>query len=158
MQEQFVTYEISLKLKELGFDEECLASYYTDDERNYSKNGEYDVRKKLSSSIDFDPFKNDFDNFYKNSDKDYYVAAPLWQQVIDWFRKEYDMFIQINPNNYFDTFVNSYSYEAKCKVYKNKELDGTVVVRDTNNSHLFYSSEEAREQAILKAIELCKNN
>lgn len=31
MKEQFVTYEIALKLKELGFDEKCVASYYTYD-------------------------------------------------------------------------------------------------------------------------------
>ena len=31
MKKQFVTYEIALKLKELGFDEECLAIYYKDD-------------------------------------------------------------------------------------------------------------------------------
>ena len=28
MEEQFVTYEIALKLKELGFDEKCLVWYY----------------------------------------------------------------------------------------------------------------------------------
>ena len=27
MQKQFVTYEISLKLKDLGFDEKCLGCY-----------------------------------------------------------------------------------------------------------------------------------
>lgn len=136
IKKQFCNYEIALKLKELGFDKECLASYYTDDERNYSKNGEYDVRKKLSSSIDFDPFKNDFDNFYKNSDKDYYVAAPLWQQVIDWFREKYDVNIHVYKSVY-----GGYGFRIK-------ETD----------SYLYFSYEEAREQAILKAIDLCKNN
>jgi hypothetical protein len=28
MEEQFVTYEIALKLKELGFDEECFAIFF----------------------------------------------------------------------------------------------------------------------------------
>ena len=28
MKEQFVTYEIALKLKELGFDEPCIAYYF----------------------------------------------------------------------------------------------------------------------------------
>ena len=81
MNKQFVTYEIALKLKELGFNEKCLASYYTDDERNYGKGDIYDCRRKLSSSIDFDPFKEEFDNFYINSNETYYVSAPLWQQV-----------------------------------------------------------------------------
>ena len=34
MKEQFVTYNIALKLKELGFDEECLA-YYIDPENPF---------------------------------------------------------------------------------------------------------------------------
>ena len=156
MKEQFVTYEIALKLKELGFDEPCLASYYTDDERNYVKDGTYDCRQKISSSIDFDPFKEEFDNFYINSNETYYVSAPLWQQVIDWLRDEHDIVIEITRQKYFDTYANSYAYEVVCKVYKNKDLEGSVVIRDNKNNHIFYSYEEAREQAILKAIELCQ--
>ena len=157
MEKQFVTYEIALKLKELGFNEKCLASYYTDDERNYDKGDIYDCRRKLSSSIDFDPFKEEFDNFYINSNETYYVSAPLWQQVIDWLRNEHDIVIEIVRQKYFDTYANSYAYEVVCKVYKNKELEGSVVIRDNKNNHIFYSYEEARERAILKAIELCKN-
>ena len=78
--------------------------------------------------------------------------------IIDWFREKYDIVIEIFRQKYFDTYVNSYAYETICKVYKNRELDGSVVIRDNKNSHIFYSFEEAREQAILKAIELCKNN
>ena len=156
MKEQFVTYEIALALKELGFNKPCLASYYTDDERNYAKDGTYDCRQKISSSIDFDPFKEEFDNFYINSNETYYVSAPLWQQVIDWFRDEHDIVIEIIRQKYFDTYANSYAYEVVCKVYKNKELEGSVVIRDNKNNHIFYSYEEAREQAILKTIELCQ--
>ena len=92
MKEQFVTYEIALALKELGFDEKCLASYYTDDERNYDKGDIYDCRRKLSSSIDFDPFKEEFDNFYINSNETYYVSAPLWQQAFNWIFKQLDFY------------------------------------------------------------------
>ena len=154
MKEQFVTYEIALALEELGFNKPCLASYYTDDERNYAKDGTYDCRQKISSSIDFDPFKEEFDNFYINSNETYYVSAPLWQQVIDWIRNEHDIVIEIVRQKYFDTYANSYAYEVVCKVYKNKELEGSVVIRDNKNNHIFYSYEEAREQAILKAIQI----
>ena len=149
MNKQFVTYEIALKLKELGFNEKCLASYYTDDERNYGKGDIYDCRRKLSSSIDFDPFKEEFDNFYINSNETYYVSAPLWQQVIDWLREKYNLCIEIQcPQREFDFYswtiheplgINDEEYN--CQTYE----DGF-----TNNYY------KAREQAILKVLELCK--
>ena len=77
--------------------------------------------------------------------------------IIDWLREKHDIVIEIVRQKYFDTYANSYAYEVVCKVYKNKELEGSVVIRDNKNNHIFYSYEEAREQAILKAIELCQN-
>ena len=141
MKEQFVTYEIALKLKELGFDEECFSAYTEDgglmDIGNYS----------------------DYDKIGELDGHSYYISclSPLWQQCIDWFREKYDIVIEIDRQKYFDTYANSYAYEVVCKVYKNKELEGSVVIRDNKNNHIFYSYEEAREQAILKAIELCQN-
>jgi hypothetical protein len=58
MEKEFVTYEIALKLKELGFEEECLA-YFEDKELTLGR---------LSSV-----------------GKKRYLIAPLWQQAIDWF-------------------------------------------------------------------------
>ena len=80
MEEQFVTYEIALKLKELGFDEKCIASYYTNIKENNT--AKYDVRKKLNASFDYNAFTDEDDSGYiRNSDKEYYISAPLWQQV-----------------------------------------------------------------------------
>jgi hypothetical protein len=62
MKEQFVPYELALKLKELGFDEECLGSF---------------TIKDCSLQID--------DMYSLPS----IVKAPLWQQAFDWFRKRY---------------------------------------------------------------------
>lgn len=150
MKNQFCSYEIALKLKELGFDEKCMASYYTYDIKNFSK-GKYDYRGKFEFDYSTE------DQYIVNSNETYYVSAPLWQQVIDWFRDEHDIVIEIARQKYFDTYANSYAYEVVCKVYKNRELDGSVVIRDNKNSHIFYFYEEAREQAILKCIELLKN-
>ena len=56
MKKQFVTYEIALKLKELGFDEECFGLY-----------------KNEILLRDYETFqRNEFLNCIK---------APLWQQV-----------------------------------------------------------------------------
>ena len=60
MEKQFVTYEIALKLKELGFDEECCAIYRKD---------------RLYPILGFEKI---------NSTKQSVITAPLWQQVFDW--------------------------------------------------------------------------
>ena len=120
MEEQFVTYEIALKLKELGFNKPCLASYYTDDERNYAKDGTYDCRQKISSSIDFDPFKEEFDNFYINSNETYYVSAPLWQQVIDWFKEKHNMYIEITYEGGLQKDTSLYSFQIWSNQTSNK--------------------------------------
>lgn len=131
IQKQFVTYEIAFAMKELGFDEECFGYYRNDNKFFYF--GE-DSRVQKDS-----------------------ILSPLWQQCIDWFREKHSVHIEITCANFFDSYMNNYSYEAKCKVYKNKELDGTFIVRDEKNNHIFYSYEDARKQAILKAIEFIKS-
>ena len=66
IEEQFVPYEIALKLKELGFTEVCLACYK--DTEGTQKIFPY-VTKEPSNSL---------------------CSAPLWQQVFDWFRERYN--------------------------------------------------------------------
>lgn len=142
MQKQFVNHEIALKLKELGFDEKCLAIYdaYQDNRLVYlSEDG-----RSASGTIK------------TNESMDFSCLAPLYQQVIDWFREMCCIFIEIEVSDFFDTLAESYSYHAVCKVFKSGEIDGTALVRDRQNNHIFHSYYEARKQAILKAIELCQ--
>lgn len=65
MQEQFIPYKQALELKELGFDEECLGTYYLME----------------NDQIEFEPNTDTFD-----SDID--IPAPLWQQAFDWLLKK----------------------------------------------------------------------
>jgi hypothetical protein len=97
MKDQFVPYELAVKLKEMGFDERCLAGYYNDGKSLW------------------------FFRFHKNSEREPTVAerfatAPLWQQAFDWFRdKGYGAFVEtwINGgvkkfrgrNNYTPLFI-----------------------------------------------------
>ena len=144
MEEQFATYEIALELKELGFDEECIASYYTNIKENNT--AKYDVRKKLNASFDYNAFTDEDDSGYiRNSDKEYYISAPLWQQVIDWFREKQNIYINIEPI----TFDDEPTY-----IYEIINLKNGMLLNDINSS--FIDPNEAREQAILKALELCQ--
>ena len=143
MQKQFVNYGIALKLKELGFDEKCIAIYdaYQDNRLVYlSEDG-----RNASGTI------------ATNESMDFSCLAPLYQQVVDWFRETHCIFIEINVEDYFGTLEESYSYQATCKVVKSGKLDGIALVRDEQNNHIFYSYYKARENSILKAIELCQN-
>ena len=73
MEKEFVTYEQSLALKELGFDEDCFAGYDTF--------GDLWIGYNSTDGIEFNP--------------SYYNKAPLKQQVFRWFREKYDLFISI---------------------------------------------------------------
>lgn len=71
MKKQFVTYEIALGLKELGFDEEVLA-YFTSE-------------KKLEFT----------DTDLSISGGQWLLPAPLWHQAFDWLRKKYGIMVQV---------------------------------------------------------------
>ena len=134
MKEQFVTYEIALALKELGFDEECLVYFNNDKYR--------DLICTCENGMD-----GDFTVHHYSGD----VNAPLWQQVIDWFdNKNIIIGIDINPGTLF------YRVHLYKRYYHNPDR---LVIRKyflSGEFNNFISKEEARKQAILKAIELCK--
>lgn len=132
MEKQFVTYKIALKLKELGFDEFCFAHYC---------NGDLITKTAILKSSTMQYYQQNNIN-PSNQYKDQKCTAPLWQQVIDWFRIKYGIIIELlyQGGLYSDTF--KYSYQ----IWSNQ----TTPISDT------MEYEEAREQAILKAIELCQ--
>ena len=79
MKEQFCNYEISLKLKELGFDESCICKYNS-----------YGVLKHTIASTN--PDIDDESSIFKYDDR---LSAPLYQQIIDYFREEYKLHLSI---------------------------------------------------------------
>ena len=124
MQEQFVTWDIALKLKELGFNEECFGLF--------TRNKEFLVK-----------------DFITNEEaKEYYggIATPLWQQAIDWFREKHNKIITVYSN------ASGYLWET------HDAIGGTQRewsdYSGPNDSGCWDTYEEAREQAILKALEL----
>ena len=86
MKKQFVTYEIALKLKELGFDEPCLYSF------EFGNGGlECKLNPNLKSNTTCDIGE---------------ITAPLWQQAIEFLLKglhqkyPYIHIMYVNPNEY----------------------------------------------------------
>lgn len=66
MKEQFVPYRLAVKMKELGFDEECLGSYM-----GYNTKDPNLVIRGVMVGQSWDVI----------------CTAPLWQQAFDWFRE-----------------------------------------------------------------------
>ena len=121
MEKEFVTYEIALKLKELGFDEEVCGIYRG---------------SRLYPILGFERV---------NSIKNSVIAAPLWQQVIDWFRKQYDIVVEINHGLTLDVMPTFY--------YSIWKMNGAIEFQSDWN-YITLKYEDAREQGILKTIDL----
>lgn len=132
MQKQFVTYEIALKFKELGFNDPCLGIYVS----SFHKPNYY---LTIEQELNWKPY-----NWRNKNYNNGICTAPLWQQAIDWLRKRHNMWIVISKKyEHFDNEIDFY-------VLPNR---GDSFYKDE-----FRSYRKAREQAILKALEIVKNN
>ena len=142
MKEQFVTYEIALKLKELGFEEKCLAGYYEED---FTKKAILLQRESVNNQNTYGLF----------------CSAPLWQQAIDWFRKKHAIHLEFvysqDHNKYSWSGWDEYHWR---EISKRPRVEGRFPYPYKSRFKEHYwnhqTYEEAREQAVLKVIELCK--
>lgn len=127
-QKQFVTYEIALAMKELGFDEPCFG--YFEGKNNHRI--WFEMSNNGVGSIPVDD-----------------VLSPLWSQCIDWFREKHKIFIEIR---FADKALTEYEFVVfqTWGEYVNNITDKIMGGDDRPT----YTYEEAREKAILKAIEL----
>ena len=80
MEKEFVPYELALKLKELGFDEECF--------------GWWSWINGIAASLYTYPMKNS--NMISHNMHPNNASAPLWQQAFDWFREKHGLCYFIN--------------------------------------------------------------
>ncbi len=94
MIKQFVSYEIARQLKEKGFNEDCLGFWESFDEswNNYSSWANIDIMDELDNERLVITL-NELRGYYNNITK-----APLYQQVIDWFREKHFIDICMNLN------------------------------------------------------------
>lgn len=147
MKKQFVTLEIAKSLKYIGFDEPCLAYYTTGSNVTLDENGEDTnfvllSRKLRGELVGHGSVKNSLFVWLKSNGKSAgelhtlsnSIAAPLWQQVIDWFREIHDIDIRVNPCIGHTEKGNVKEYIVNMKL------------------HAYSTYPEAREQGILDAI------
>ena len=132
MEKEFVPYEQALKLKELGFDEPCLGSYYSYLEENF-KEGKFYYRGELN--IEYSIY----------SENTYYILAPTWQSAFRWFREKYNLESSVDIDNSYRIFGGIWDVNG----YKDCVYD---IDSGAYNSH-----EESELDCLKKLIEIVEN-
>ena len=128
MEEQFIPYELALKLKELGFDEECFGWWSW-------------INGNTASFYSY-PMSNKKMDEYNMSPKN--CSAPLWQQAFDWFELKHKLYSVI------ENVLLSFGI-VDCR------NNNTLIIKPIDHDDTYKSREEVRLECLKKLIELCKN-
>ena len=131
MEKEFIPYEQALALKELGFDEPCLAQYK-----------KYDVGE---STLDIGLSKNKIIMQFHKLSK--FCSAPLYQQAFRWLLKEHNLYAVIIP-----TITMYWTFKTMTVV------EGMIEVPPYNHVHAtdYQTREEAELECLKKLIEIVK--
>lgn len=138
MEKEFVSYEIAKALKTLGFNEKCFTTY-----DNYGRlNSVWNVdQKEIAGEQFMEKTKQTLYNINKELNDKEFVAAPLYQQVLEWLRRKH--YIMLIPD--LDTIANCFVH-----IRTPKDKAGKWV-NNQDNPLEYYA---ALDKAIKKAIKL----
>ena len=126
MEKQFLTYELAVELKKIGFGESCFGYYTVDEVLNF------DSLKMFKGS----------DLTTLTSQSDWTTLAPLWQQAFRFFREKYGLHYIICKNIQMD----GYGYREVI----------LIPYMEENKNTIFKTYEEAELACIRKLIEIAK--
>ena len=138
MEKEFVSYEIALELKELGFDEPCLGFY------DGKGSTQLYFNNKRDASGDFIPFVK--------SERLTWFGTPTYSQAFRWFREKHNLrgFIGFRPNvKQFDCHVYDMSLSGK-------EYTEQRTMEEFNKDPKVGTYEEAEIECLKKLIEIVK--
>lgn len=132
--EDFVPFELAVKLNEKGFRKKCLAYYDVEDNVGLLYNTQYTNEAIPCQYTDLLQCHNTGEAESQIDDSDFCIDAPTISQVLDWLRKEKKLHIIISAS-----YDESYWWE----------------VRDFNRKISFFSDEDfdTYEKATIAAIE-----
>ena len=133
MNKEFVPYQEALELKQLGFDESCLAFY---DGKNDSKIYFNNIR---NGTGDYLPFTK--------HDRLSWFGAPTFSQAFRWFREKYEI-----------EATTSCFYNKRLDIPYEKRQYHCHVIRDgvTSKGPRYKTYEEAELACLRKLIKLVK--
>lgn len=143
MKEQFLTYEQSLKLKQLGFNIDLNLGYYYqllqyefDDPRS-GNTYKFNEGNPIVLTTDIDTDNNSL----------FLCDAPTFQQAFDWFEDIYDLNVTIEKE-YTENMWHFTIYRKGLIVYSTIKTNENI----TNTRY------ESRVKCIDKIIEIIENN
>jgi hypothetical protein len=136
MKEQFVPLSIAEVLKQKGFNEPCMAYVYTGDTGNNVDRYIYGSSTP-EGKIECDDW-NKYDMSY---------SLPLWQQVIDWFRKKYNIIIEVQ-------FLGGLTKETAQYIFTVWVGEEYGIENDDSTQDWSNNYEEVRQKAIEHALTL----
>jgi hypothetical protein len=93
MKNEFLPYDRALKLKQLGFEDECMAYYEISvTEVEHEEDGTSGPFGWKQGEVSFEKrfFVNNLKGIDHTNDNWVCAAAPLFQQAFRWFREEYN--------------------------------------------------------------------
>ena len=131
MKHLFAPYELALLAKEKGFDEPCCAEH---------------VNSEIISDQSglFSPFTNTLTN---HSARQNPISAPLYQQLVDWFRDKHDIHLTVSSA----TITKKCCGLIQTKSKKNSLYDNKWSNTDSDPTLSYY---EALNSALTEAFKL----
>lgn len=132
IEDNFVPREIAYRLKDLNFDEECLC--YIDADTDNIEFFEYYDCDRSNSTLQSEYGGNKF------------CTAPLYQQVLQWFREKYKIHIQ------FDWYGPDYKWGYTIDEIAETREECKYIKKSWIMNDGFYFYKEALESSILKTI------
>lgn len=170
MNKEFVPYEESLELKELGFDEECLAYYTTGNPVTLDKEGNKTnfvllSAKRSGELVGHGTVRNFLFKWLKDNDRTYgelstlsnSVTAPLYRQVFRWFREKHGLhsFITGDLITYDIEIWDTRKHLEIHKFISSLTKEAGEFTNKDGKHYLFGTYEEAELECIKKLIEIC---
>lgn len=129
MIKEFVSYEMALALKELGFNEPCFTYYY-------------DISGELRKNISVD-IHNGWTYF---PNLKLITLAPTFSQAFRFFRDRYGLYSLYTMGDYENNFY--------WQIWRNDYITKTYI---TASNYVFEKYEEAELACLMKLIEIVKN-
>lgn len=158
--EDFIPFEIAVKLKEKGFKEKCLFAYndnqvinpkVVEEYGNLTDDGYYELTEDCGGKLKFDDvyiYEQQIILQDKIIIKRNFIDAPTISQVLKWLREEKNMFIEMFLYN------GKYSYLVKSVTQIcEDDLFHECLSEDTANEEY-----DTYEEAAIAGIEYCLYN
>lgn len=143
MEKDFIHYEQALALKELGFDEPCLAVY---------NDPEFKWARHLNGWEDHE-LDNVINSIYAEGG---FVTAPTFSQAFRWFREKHSIQATIEPTKDQHRFELGFNYW----IWNTKTAEEwfTEPKDRPAGDYVFDSYEETELECLKKLIEIVKEN